>query len=393
MMQYPILESMLGAEVLQQMIESWPDKCLDAHGPLNRLPTPLCDEILTSITSLTEAYRGSLFELDPKKGPYQLYPAADGTASDVIKDGRTAYLADIAPVLNNADTFVNALEQELNIKQDSTRLSAFVSAAGSGSPVHYDALDVISIQLVGTKKFYLSPLKQIRYPYGSQYTEGTAPFRALYPQISDGFPGCKNQTFEEIDMQPGSVLLMPRGTWHYTEAKEDSMAMSIILSPATQIDFFLSALKSTLLQSSEWRSPVYGLSNKGAFNPKLYTRLSNTIYKLAKGYQSPDSPLRSFHKNSRYLTNPALDAHIVKGEAFDDIEYEGHNKHGEAGRIQMKVSSNIANVVQWLLNKDGPFTVKDCLHNFPMIPDREIQELFSRFEKTGFLTKLWFPEI
>jgi ribosomal protein L16 Arg81 hydroxylase len=59
-------------------------------------------------------------------------------------------------------------------------------------------------------------------------------------------------------MQPGSVLLMPRGTWHYTEAKQDSMAMSIILSLATQIEFSLSVLKSTLLQSSEWRSPVYG---------------------------------------------------------------------------------------------------------------------------------------
>jgi hypothetical protein len=393
MMQYPILESMLGSEVLQLMIESWPDKCLDAHGPLNRLPTPLCDKILTSITSLTEAYQGSLFELDPQKGNYQLYPAVDGTAGDVIKDGRTAYLADIAPLLNNADGFVNALEQELNIKQDSTRLSAFVSAAGSGSPVHYDALDVISIQLVGTKRFFLAPLKHIRYPYGSQYTEGTAPFKTLYPQISDGFPSCKNQIFEEIDMLPGSVLLMPRGTWHYTEAKQDSMAMSIILSPATQIDFFLSLLKSTLLQSSEWRSPIYGLGNTDAFDPKLYTKLSNTIYRLAKEYQNPNSALRCFHKNSRYLTNPALDVQIIKGEAFDDVEYDGHNKHGEAGRIQMKVPSGIANVARWLLNIDGPFIVKDCLHNFPMIPAQEIQELFGRLEKTGFLTKLWFPEI
>jgi hypothetical protein len=157
-MQFPILQAMLGDEVLAQLVKSWPDKCFNAHGPLKRLPAPFTEDILGSIAALTEAYQGGLLEFDPRTQSNKMYRLADGTASDVIKKGATEYLDDVSPLLNHADAFVNALEQELNIKPGSTRLTIFISAAGSGAPTHYDALDVISIQLVGGKKFFTSPL-------------------------------------------------------------------------------------------------------------------------------------------------------------------------------------------------------------------------------------------
>lgn len=391
-MKYPILKSLLGDEVLQQMINIWPDKYFYTHGKLERLPNPLRHDILGSITSLTEAYKGHLNEIDPRKG-YEMYPVADGTAKEVIKRGATAYLEDVSPLLSNVQPFVKGLEQELNVAKGSVKLGVFISSAGSGAPTHYDVLDVISIQLVGTKKFYVSPLEQIRYPYGLQYTEGTTPFDELYPQISQGFPSCENQTFEQIDMVPGSVLFMPRGTWHYTEAEQDSMAMSIVLSPPTQLDFFLYQLKSTLLQDPAWRSPCYGLGGKEGVDPKLYNKLSNTIYKLAKAHQNLNSPIRGFHKDSRYLVNPDVEVQIEPGTDFNVVEYQAVNEEGLKGRIRMEVSDEITNIFRWLSPKNKPFTVGECMKKFPEISKEDFDEFFSRVTQTGYLQPLWFIEL
>jgi len=392
-MQFPILQSMLGDEVLPQLIKSWPDKCFNAHGPLNRLPEPFSDNILSSITTLTAAYQGGLLEFDSSKEKNKMYRSADGTASEVMKRGATAYLDDVSPLLNQADTFVNALEQELNIKSGSTRLTIFLSAAGSGAPVHYDALDVISIQLVGSKKFFTSPLQQIRFPYDRQYSEGGLPFTALYPQISQGYPSCQNQRFEQVDMLPGSILFMPRGTWHYTEAEEDSMSMSIVLNPPTQVDHLLSQLKITLLQDAAWRAPCYGLGNKGSIDTKLYGKLPNKIYKLTKSYQNPDSPLWIFHKDSRYLRNPGIEAQITSSEGYYQVEYPKLGEKGITGTVKREVSKDIAGVFHWIMRQGGPFTVGECKKNSPTVSPADFKELFAIAEQSGFLKKLWFVEL
>ena len=392
-MQFPILQSMLGDELLPQLIKSWPDKCFNAHGPLNRLPELFSDDILGSITALTDSYQGGLLEFDPRKDKSKMYRSADGSASEVMKRGATAYLDDVSPLLNHADAFANALEQELSIKPGSARLSIFISAAGSGAPVHYDALDVISIQLVGSKKFFTSPLQQIRFPYDRQYSEGGLPFTALYPQISQGYPSCQDQSFEQVDMLPGSILLMPRGTWHHTEAEEDSMSMSIMLNPPTQVDHLLSQLKITLLQDAAWRAPCYGLGNKGSIDTKLFGNLPNKIYKLTKSYQNPDSPLWIFHKDSRYLRNPGIEAQVTSGEGFYQVEYPKLGETGITGTVKSEVSKDIAGVFQWIMRQDGPFTVGECKKNSPTVSPAEFKELFAIAEQSGFLKKLWFVEL
>ena len=388
-MQYPILKSMLGDKVLQRLFKSWPDQCLYAHGPLNRLPAVLNADILTSIESLTDAYQGRLNEIDPRKG-YEMDPVADGSASTVIEGGATAFLQELSPLLDGADKFKEGLELELGIRSGSTQLGAFISAAGSGAPTHYDVLDVISIQLVGTKKFYISPVKQIRYPYGIQYCEASPPFDDLYPQISEDYPNYEDQKFELVDMQPGSVLFMPRGTWHYTEAEQNSLAMSIILSPPTQLDYFLYQLKSTLLQDAAWRSPCYGLGATDGVNSKLYSKISNTIYNLAKSHQNPQSPIRSFQKDSRFLRNPNFDIQVTPGTDYCNLEYSGKNQNGEECRAQMEVSQEIAGIFDWIVTTHGPFTVRQCMKNFPGISPTVFSELFSRLTSSGLLQRLWF---
>ena len=171
------------------------------------------------------------------------------------------------------------------------------------------------------------------------------------------------------------------------------MAMSIILNPPTQLDYFLSQLKSTLLQDSAWRAPCYGLKNKEGFDSKLYGKISKTIYKLAKGHQNLDSPIRSFHKDSRYLRNPGIEVQITSGEGLYQVEYPGVNEKGEMAMVRIQVPQEIANIFAWLENQNEPFKVRECLKNFPEVSPTDLNELFNRMVKTGLLKMLWFVEI
>lgn len=388
-MQNPILNALLDDKALKQLLQSWPEHCVDAHGPLERLPAPLQADILKSIPTLTEAYQGHLNALDSRQG-YEMMAVPDGTANAVLEKGATAYLEDVSPLLDDAAIFAKNLELELGIEPESAKLGAFISAAGNGAPTHYDVLDVISIQLVGTKQFYIAPLQQIRNPFGMQYCEAAPMFDELYPQISNGFPSYREQDFTRITMQPGSVLFMPRGTWHYTEAETDSMAMSIVLSPPTQVEFFLYQLKSALLQDPAWRAPCYRLGKAQGVDTKLYNKLPNIIYRLAKNHQNPQSPIRSFHKDSRYLRNPDIEVQINPGSEFHEVVYATANPAGEPITVRMEVSAEIAEVFQWLATTQGPFTVGECMKLFPTMTPEVMQELFRRAGESGLLHKLWF---
>ena len=392
-MQYTTLSTLLSAEGVSQLIDTWPQKCIDSHGPISRLPPLFSNSLLSSIESLTEGYNGKLFEFNPNSRDAMMHPVRDLSAVDVVKRGSTAYLANITSLLPGTDTFLHALEHELGISRGRARLTAFISSAGTGAPVHYDAEDVISIQLVGSKKFFTAPVKQIRYPYGRQYNEGGPAFELIYPQVNSGFPSYKDQSFEKTDMQPGSVLFMPRGTWHHTEAEVDSLSISIVLDPSVQIDHFLSQIKATLLQDPAWRAPCYGFGKTDGVDTKLWNRLSNTIYKLTKNHQNPNSPIRSFQKDSRYVRNPDTDPRITIDNGMYKVEFTGQNPQGQKQRVHLNMPAEGGKVFQWMANTDKPFTVKECMKSFPQASLADLEKFFASSEETGFLKKLWFIEI
>src|SRR3546814_1181467 len=62
------------------------------------------------------------------------------------------------------------------------------------------------------------------------------------------------------EMQPGSVLFLPRGTWHRTEALEPSLSLSIVVRPPVLADALLDWLQPWLLGDARWRLPLYGVA-------------------------------------------------------------------------------------------------------------------------------------
>ncbi|VAW76837.1 hypothetical protein MNBD_GAMMA15-2615 [hydrothermal vent metagenome] len=328
-MAYPILSSLLDESALKHFLTTWPDQPVFTHGPRSRLPDIFQTSALKSIDKLSNAYHGCTMESDLR---------ADGkmkTVTDkvntILARGHTAHLGDVSPLINGMDNFLQQLAGELGIDTDSIRAAAFVSETGNGASCHYDVLEVISIQLIGTKHFYIAPVHEIRYPYGYQYCPESPPYDSLYPQISRSFPDYTTQDFKQIDMQPGSVLCMPRGTWHHTEANSTSMSISLVLSPPNEIENLVDQLTVTLLQNAEWRRPRYGL--------------------------------------------------------------KGKKTNGKSISVRLETPEHTAEIIKWIVLQEGPFTVHQLMKQFSGLNAEIVEQVFKIASEAELVRFLWFDPV
>jgi quercetin dioxygenase-like cupin family protein len=390
-MQNTIISSLLSGQSLKRFSETWPEQCVIQHGTPDRLPDIFLSPVLQSIRTLTDAYQGLTMEADRKIDSDMT--VVDIGATKVIDKGMTAYLGDIASHLPESKQFLYHLEQELGIPQGSARIGAFISPAGNGAPCHFDAEDVISIQIIGHKRFYTAPVKQIKFPYGVQYNPHTVPADELYPQMINGLPDYSGQEFEQYDMKPGSVLCIPRGFWHHTEADEDSLAISIIFSPPTQVDELIDQLKSTLLQNPDWRRPCYAHTETTKRSLNLYKQLPSIIDQLVRRSEDVNSPTRHFHLQNRFLRVPGVNVEINKPEDHWEISIVSRQEDGTTNTARMTTPKQTAEVFQWLQDKTAPFTTEQLLHSFPACDADFIAQILGAAEKAGLIRFLWFDQI
>lgn len=264
-----LLQQLFGDRLLIEEGASWPSAIQIQHGPLNRLPALFLHPLLQQTALLTDVYRGPLSFGRGLRSPQTFDTRAN--AASLLQLGLTVFMQDVAPVLSGAPQFLRDLERELGVASGSARLSAFASAGDDGVSCHYDAEEVISIQLLGRKTFHVAPMSEIPLPYGAQFGPDMVAVENLYEQARDGFPDPAQVTFESFELHPGSVLFLPRGTWHRTEAQESSLSLSIVVRPPVLAEALLGWLQPWLLGDSRWRLPLYGPvnSHQGALKPLL----------------------------------------------------------------------------------------------------------------------------
>jgi ribosomal protein L16 Arg81 hydroxylase len=93
----------------------------------------------------------------------------------------------------------------------------FWSAAGANAPVHHDEVDLICIQLTGRKRWFIST------------DPPTLP--NMWKVAGEGAPPLEQH--HVIDVVPGDVIYMPRGTAHTVQSTTESIHISIGFLPVT----------------------------------------------------------------------------------------------------------------------------------------------------------------
>jgi 50S ribosomal protein L16 3-hydroxylase len=190
-------------------------------------------------------------------------------------------------LFNDIDTICPLLETWLELLRKELGLSALTHArnlvyaipARSGTAPHFDQNINFVLQIHGTKKWRVAPNSHVKNPM-SRHVIGlpTDPELERYSKspMPEKFPG----DAAEFVLRPGSLLFVPPGAWHETEALTGALSLNFTFNAPTWIDLLTAALRGRLSRSSRWReAAVIGPDTENAdeATAKLDALLSEVV--------------------------------------------------------------------------------------------------------------------
>ena len=406
-----ILKALLGPEVLDEFLSDyWPDRVFVAHGDRARLPEALLDQELNQFDALSRRYKGVVsFFGDARSG--HMVPVEGIEAAAPYRCGLSVYLTDVGPYFPDVDRLVRKLEFELGINEGCARAGVFASPASGGISCHYDSVDVFSIQLRGTKKFDLAPVTGLRHPWGFQYITGNRPIDDLYPQATEGFPDSENVEFQTMEMRPGTVLYMPRGHWHRTEAAGDSISVSIGMEPPSAAECVLEQLRLLMLQDPAWRKPLYGAWGAGAMRDAAIERATKLMAEIPGLASALDAEFVTAPKlsekrrvslmNTQSRVQRTPNTSLILGDSpaetsekdslFASIEVNDRSTKQIMSEIE--IPSRCAPVLRWLDKHRSSFQISELAPKFPELTEDQHLQLIQSLTAAGLLKVYWFPKL
>jgi ribosomal protein L16 Arg81 hydroxylase len=405
----PLLAALLTLNDAEEFLTRyWPKRPFVTQSDPARWPAVLRGEELASVQNLAKRYRGSLRFTHGRKSD-QMVQIDRIDPAILFEMGLTLNFEDIGPYVPGAPEFLRALESELGLNDGSLVMSAFASPQQDGLGCHYDAQDVISIQLVGTKRFHFAPVKEVAMPYGTQYIPGGKPYDELYAQAQNGFPDNKNVKFETAEMKPGTVLFLPRGTWHYTEAGEPSLSLSITISPPTLIDCAMEQLRWLLLQDSAWREPLYGATASGAMNENLRAHTQRLLERLPQlvSCLSPEDliaapipvakRLDTINDKTRFQRIPDAVLEVEANKSLQDMSVVsirlGYSDSSARISARLEIPAEVLAVFRWVDVQTKPFTGADVQAAFPKLASEELKKILATLTRAQFIKMFWFATL
>lgn len=200
--------------------------------------------------------------------------SVDATA----EDARKLFKNRMGLLFNNVEKRSPELMRALiNLREDlglpaSTyaRCIVYATPDGRGTAPHFDQNINFVLQLHGTKKWWLARNETVENPT-ERYTIGQPITPELASYLPTELPRAMPAERKEYILTPGSMLMVPRGYWHSTEAKGDALALNFTFSQPTWVDLFTAALRSRLSLSPEWRELADGVGSKNPLHRERAT--------------------------------------------------------------------------------------------------------------------------
>jgi hypothetical protein len=248
-------------------------------------------------------------------------------------------------------------------------------------------------------------MREYSFPVGPQYGPGAAITDDMYPQLERGFPDADTVEFRAVDMKPGSVLFVPRGTWHRTSADQDSFAISIGINPPCVADSYLEQLRCLLLQDPEWRRPMYGVHGGEAGQVEdVLARTQKILETAARATQAisardlvptPETErLRGMDRGTRFQRQAGARMVFEQGQGAElvEIRVAGTNA-GEQATVKMNVPPEYSGVFRWLSESRVAFSAGELADRFTDVPFEQLRKILDVLTRGKYLRLLWFPQL
>jgi 50S ribosomal protein L16 3-hydroxylase len=149
--------------------------------------------------------------------------------------------------------WVKQLRSDLGVSaQTYGRSLIYATPDGQGTAPHFDQNINFVLQIHGTKKWKLASNQSVTNPM-ERHTMGQPVDPEMLSYLNGPMPDLMPAEEISIELKPGSLLFVPRGVWHSTEAQGHALALNFTFTAPTWADLLLGALRSRLVLSPEWR--------------------------------------------------------------------------------------------------------------------------------------------
>lgn len=244
--------------------DEWPNRPFVTHGLSSSVQSLLELPFLQSLEALLNSW--------PDVIQAHLPDVADESSAvhATAKDARKLYANQMSLLFNNVQNispllkdWLAAIARDLGLPRSTyARCLVYATPDGKGTTTHFDQNINFVLQVSGTKKWSLAPNFFAVNPT-QRFTIGQ-PLDPELASYAEGEPPTEmpEEERQEVILKPGSMLFVPRGYWHSTEAEGEALALNFTFSQPTWVDLFSMALRSRLSLSPEWRELADGVTSQ-----------------------------------------------------------------------------------------------------------------------------------
>jgi ribosomal protein L16 Arg81 hydroxylase len=185
---------------------------------------------------------------------HSVFPADPANAMKFHDAGATLYFINVPlPALTDG------VADFLGAPRRQVIASLFFTPAGGGAAPHFDKNENFTIQLTGAKRWQVGetpmvPVTPDSHTLGGPVTPALAPLLAKAQRPPERM----------VELTPGTLFYVPRGTVHHTGAGEPSWSLNLSYSPTMWLDLLRVGLEERLMVSPRWRGIVTGAGRDGA---------------------------------------------------------------------------------------------------------------------------------
>lgn len=342
------------------LAQTWPSRPLVCHGPLTRLGAL---PELAALEPLLAAWGDQVrIALPDKRDEHSSRFVDVTTAATLHRDGMALIFNRVERFFPVVDAWLGRLRLELGLPlKCEPRAIIYATPAGAGNSPHFDANANFVVQLKGTKRWRIAPNEHVANPTDRWAMNQEAPAEELEGYLQGPLPTELPDDAHVIDLAPGSVLFVPRGYWHATEAEEDTLALNFTFGQPTWADVVLTALRGQLLRDEGWRALADGLcalepERAAAAQALLQARLAL----LVREVEQLDAPalIEGLEARPRYLLLPEGFLRVEEGAVFASVGEE---------EFPLEVEAPLHPVLEWIAAQGSPFSLDEVASQFPSL--------------------------
>ncbi len=178
----------------------------------------------------------------------QMFVTTVDKVSELLNSGATICITNIHMADPGLARWAQSIRAQLNFT-GTVGVNCYVSADGSGLPMHYDKRVATTLQIAGSKRWKFSSSASTAWPnQNGLYQNGR-----IEPVGEAHGKRPEEMEFREVELSAGDLLCLPAGAWHAARGVGFSLALNLHFSPRNLFDRLTPLFQEFAAASEQWR--------------------------------------------------------------------------------------------------------------------------------------------